>query len=67
MENGRCSVVYLDRRARKSGLWRRDDLKRLDKPEGPEQLLEREEEAVGHNIRAVLAVFEEGMLSLYPP
>lgn len=31
----------------------------LDRSEGPEQLLEREEEGVGHNIRVVLATFEE--------
>jgi len=60
MDHARCSIVYLDRRARKTALWKREDLKSLEVADGPEQLLEKEEEGVGHNIRVILATFEEG-------
>jgi len=61
MDHTRCNVVYLDRRAQKNALWKRDDVKLLGKNQGSDESTEHEEEVVQHNVRAILATFEEGM------
>lgn len=61
MDHTRCKVVYLDRRARKNALWKRDDIKHISKTEALDQAAQQEEEGVEHNVRAILATFEEGM------
>jgi len=61
MDHTRCNVVYLDRRARKNVSWKRDDIKLLSKIDAPDESNENEEELVQHNIRAILATFEQGM------
>lgn len=61
MDHTRCNVVYLDRRAQKNAVWKRDDIKHITRTEGSDRATQQEQEAVEHNVRAILATFEEGM------
>lgn len=57
MDHGRCTVVYLDRRARKTNTYQKEDNGAL----GPQRsLLDQEEDQVCDNIRALLSNFDSG-------
>lgn len=61
MENGRCNVIYLDRRAPQSCLVKKDDLKeflRSSIAEGKPNL--DENGIMQQNLEALLATFNEG-------
>ena len=61
MDHTRCNVVFLDKRARETQTYTKDDIDDADGHHGAlKEALEREDVVIKEGVRAILATFNEG-------